>query len=119
MTSVLGRSGGRWAGLAIAVLALAGASPASAAISSTPDQTFVTNGEGDAVVRAGDKIYLGGDFSQVGPRTGPWGAVSASSGQIDTAMPQAAGGAAEVRATVSDGAGGFFVGGDFTHVGTV
>jgi hypothetical protein len=31
---------------------------------------MVTNGEVNAIVPAGDKIYIGGNFTQVGPYTG-------------------------------------------------
>ncbi len=107
----------RVAGLALAVLALACAPPASAAVSAAPDKTFVTDGEVNAVARTADKIYLGGDFSQVGPRIGHWAAISASTGQANATMPQVSGGDGVVNATVADGSGGFFIGGDFTHVG--
>ena len=62
-------------------------------------------------------IYLGGSFSQVGPRTGPWVSLSAASGQVDSAMPQVWGGFAAVNAVVADGSGGFYIGGSFTSRG--
>ena len=106
-------------GLAVVALALLGAAPADAAVSSSPDETFVTDGVVHAVARSADTIYLGGDFERVGPRTGPWVALSASSGEVDAAMPEVSGGEGTVNAIVGDGSGGFFVGGDFTHVGGV
>src|SRR4051812_46122659 len=102
-----------------ALLALA--PPADAAISSTPDDTFVTDGDVNAVVRTADRIYLGGEFNHVGPLTGPWVGLSRSSGQVDATMPQVAllDGDAHVAAIVSDGEGGFYIGGSFTEVGGV
>jgi uncharacterized repeat protein (TIGR01451 family) len=82
-----------------------------------PDPSFVTNGEVDTIARANGRIYIGGAFSEVGPRTGPWASVSAASGQFNAGMPQVSGGAGRVDAIVHDGAGGFYIGGDFTHVG--
>jgi len=109
----------RSAPLAVLALSLLGAAPASAAISSAPDKTFVTNGEVNAIARSADQIYLGGDFTQVGPRTGPWATISTSSGEADASMPQVSGGEGIVNEIVADGSGGFFIGGDFTHVGGV
>jgi hypothetical protein len=92
---------------------------AGAAVGAMPNPTFVTDGPVFAVARTADRLYLGGSFSQVGPRTGPWAAVSASSGSFDPAMPEVSGGGGVVSAIVSDGSGGFFIGGDFTHVGGI
>jgi hypothetical protein len=45
---------------------LAGVAPsAGAALSATADRTWMTNGNVYAVVRAGDRIYLGGQFTSV------------------------------------------------------
>ena len=117
--------GQRWSGLpagAVVVALVSGfvfvRAPASwAATSATPDNTYVTNGTVDAVARTPSTIYLAGRFSQVGPRTGAWVTLSASTGKVDAAMPHVSGGAADVNAIVSDGSGGFYIGGNFTHVG--
>jgi hypothetical protein len=103
----------------ILVLAGLGGSAADAAISSRPDSTYVTNGPVYSVARSADTIYLGGHFDQVGPRTGPWVSISASSGRVDVTLPQVSGGGAVVSAVAADGSGGFYIGGDFTHVGGV
>ena len=103
--------------LVISLIALVLAPAAGAAVSSVPQTGWVTDGPVNAVARSADQIFLGGSFSYVGPRTGPWVALSASSGAVDAAMPQVAGGSAQVYATVADGAGGFYLGGNFTHVG--
>jgi trimeric autotransporter adhesin len=103
----------------VVVLALLGAPSAGAAVVPTPDETFVTNGEVRAIARSADTIYLGGEFSRVGPSTGPWVALSPSSGEVDAGMPEVTGGQGRVNAIVPDGSGGYFVGGSFTHVGGV
>jgi hypothetical protein len=47
------------------------ATPASAAISSDPDPTWMTNGQIRAMVRFGNYIYIGGKFTQVRASTSP------------------------------------------------
>jgi hypothetical protein len=84
-----------------------------------PDDTDVTNGPVWTMARANGRLYLGGQFTMVGPRTGPFGLTSQSGGQLAGAMPAITGGAGRVEAVVSDGAGGFYIGGNFTHVGGV
>jgi len=61
-------------------------------------------------------LYIGGDFDYVGPRTGTGVALSASTAALVANMPEING---PVYAVVSDGAGGWFVGGSFTTVGGV
>ena len=75
--------GDRLVGLALAVLALAVAPTASAAVSLDPGRHLRDRRTVYALARTADQIYLGGSFSQVGPRTGPWVAISASSGQVE------------------------------------
>lgn len=56
----------------MAVVLVAGLStPASAAISSDPDPTWMTNGQIRAMVRYGNYIYIGGKFTQVRASTSP------------------------------------------------
>src|SRR3954452_24000485 len=90
------------------------------ALSSTPDNTWVTDIGRDgvhSVAQLGGTTYLAGAFSHVGPRTGPGVAIDKTSAQWDPAMPQVSGGAAFVEAVTPDGAGGWYIGGAFTHVG--
>src|SRR2546427_4457007 len=104
---------------AVAVAAAAFVFPAEAAapISSLPDRTVVANARVNGIVRIGGTVYIGGYFNRVGPRVGPWAAVDASSGQLVPGLPQVSGGNAKVWATVSDGSGGWYIGGGFTHLG--
>src|SRR5437870_1840279 len=105
------------------VLALAGvlagiaAAPAWAPSFSRPDKTWVANGQVNAIVRSGDTIYIGGSFSQVGPRTGGGAAIDAGSAQADLSLPEVAYGG--INAVAPDGAGGWYVGGSFLVAGGI
>ncbi|MEA5446076.1 hypothetical protein VCB98_09615 [Gammaproteobacteria bacterium AB-CW1] len=70
----------------------------------------------DAAVDA-DRIYLGGDFSRLGPLTGPGAAVHMDSGRLAGAVPYIDG--PSVFAVAADGEGGFYIGGRFESVGGV
>ena len=93
------------------------AAPASAAPSSTPDATYVTNGQVVAIARSGNTIYLGGLFTEVGPRTGPLVRISAASGAFDPTLPQVSGGEGTIDPVISDGAGGEYIGGPIPDAG--
>ena len=74
------------------------------------------NGPVYAIAATTDAVYIGGSFSQVGPPTGPGVAIDASTG-ADTGSAEIAGGGQVLFAVVSDGSGGFYVGGSFERVG--
>lgn len=76
---------------------------------------YATNGTVNAVVASGTSIYIGGSFSQVGPATGGAAPIDISTGAL-LGFPRVNG---TVLALASDGAGGWYVGGSFTHVGGV
>jgi beta-propeller uncharacterized protein DUF5122 len=107
---------------ALLVLALAAGSllvlpttPALATAADFPDQgTWVTNGDVMAVTQVGTRTYLGGNFDQVGPNTGFGVPLNRDSGNIDGLTLKVNG---DVYAAASDGAGGWFIGGNFTRVG--
>lgn len=79
---------------------------------------WVTNGpvNAAAITPDGRTIYIGGDFAEIGPRTGSFVAVDASSGVPSASFPKVNG---IITAIVPDGAGGVFIGGDFSQVGNV
>ena len=54
---------------------------ARAAVSATPSRGYVTNGPVYTVVPTSRAIYIGGNFTQVGPRTGPGVGIDASTGK--------------------------------------
>jgi hypothetical protein len=120
------RMHGRLAVLTLSVLfAAVNVAPASAAATaSPPDVTYVTNGPVQAVLRAGDSIYVGGQFDRVGPRTGP-GVEVGLDGSQHHGIPEVAGAGATsllgsggaINAVAADGAGGWYIGGLFSHVG--
>jgi hypothetical protein len=73
-----------------------------------------------ALQEAAGSVFVGGEFSYVGPRTGNAGRVTdhTSSGTAATlTWPAVEGGV--VKAIVDDGAGGAYIGGSFTTVGGV
>jgi hypothetical protein len=88
--------------------------PASASVSDAPDETWVANGDVNSVFRAGSRIYLGGSFDQIGPSTGSGVSLDAVTGARPASFPEVNG---PVYVTVADGAGGWYIGGDFTRVG--
>ena len=86
----------------------------------------MANGPVQAVVRAGETIYIGGHFDRVGPRTGP-GVEVALNGSQHSGLPQISGAGpssivgsgGSLSAVAADGSGGWYIGGLFTHVGGV
>jgi len=65
----------------------------------------------------GDIASIGGDFTRIGPASGSGVVLDATSAVRDARLPAVAGG--EVRAAVSDGSGGWYIAGEFSHVGSL
>lgn len=86
---------------------------AGAAPSVVPTETWVTDGRVYSILRLGERIYLGGSFTQVGPNTGFGLSIDSATGQRQGG-PKVNG---EIRVAVPDGQGGWFIGGSFTNVG--
>lgn len=100
--------------LASLCLALFAALPSRA---QTVDSTmWLPNDAVCAMARDGGTLYLGGAFTYVGPPTGGLVVADEVTAQLDPAFPRANG---TVNDVVSDGAGGWFVGGGFTSIGGV
>ena len=87
---------------------------AAATVSDAPDETWITNGDVNSVFRAGSRIHLGGNFDQVGVATGSGVPLDPGTGARAAGFPKVNG---PVYAAVPDGAGGWYIGGDFTRVG--
>jgi hypothetical protein len=77
---------------------------------------WVTDGAVHAIAQDGNTLYIGGDFSHVGPDTGPFALLDAASGAARTGWPIVDG---SVYAVAPDGAGGWYLGGQFVAVGGV
>jgi hypothetical protein len=73
-----------------------------------------TNGEVNALAISGNTLYVGGEFTHVGPVTGPGVPVDATTGLPVAGFPAVDG---CIYTVASDGAGGWFVGGSFQTIG--
>lgn len=74
----------------------------------------VVNSVVNAMVRDGNILYLGGGFTRIGPASGGGVPLDGTTGAALAGFPKVAG---NIQAAVSDGAGGWFIGGAFTSVG--
>ncbi len=104
------------AGLFAALAAAPAVARAAAPLSSTPDpHLWVTDGNVFAIAPAPDgSVYIGGAFDYVGPLTGGGAMLQASGGALKSRLGEGPGG---VEVALPDGAGGDYIGGDFTRVG--
>jgi hypothetical protein len=98
--------------LALLVGLLGLAQPAQASAPLMAD-LWVPNGSVQAILLSGSTLYIGGNFTYVGPPTGSFAALDAG-GAPDRAFPPVSG---TINAIAPDGAGGWYVGGTFTSVG--
>jgi hypothetical protein len=80
----------------------------------TQDNWPAPNGEVYTIHQKGNTLYFGGDFNQVGPVTGSSSLIDGTSGLCNISFPRVYG---TVNTTISDGAGGWYIGGNFTRVG--
>lgn len=74
---------------------------------------YITDRAVTDVVQHGNTIYMGGNFTIVGPNTGHAALLDNATGLWDDKMPNING---EVDAIIADGSGGWFIGGAFDHV---
>jgi hypothetical protein len=87
----------------------------STTLPTTVSGRSVVAGYVNAMVRVGDAVYVGGEFSRIANRTGSAVVVPSTGGAIEHHRAEIAGG--PVDAAVADGDGGWYVGGLFTSVG--
>ncbi|HEV7806258.1 MAG TPA: hypothetical protein VGO80_10585 [Solirubrobacteraceae bacterium] len=104
------------AAIAIAVVAPAAARvlPQPPPARPLPSPAYVTDKAVNALARSADTIYLGGEFSRIGPPTGGGVVLDPTDGLRATQFPELRG---IGFAIVPDGAGGYYVGGRFANVG--
>src|SRR5215813_12284373 len=102
------------------VVAAATATPPASAGSQTASAAtqqpglWVTTGPLRASLLVGSTLFIGGDFTYEGPATGHAVSLDPSTGAARAPFPRIGG---TVTAIVSDGAGGWFVGGTLTTAG--
>src|SRR5262245_58823593 len=87
--------------------------PAPTAAQSVREDLWATDGPVNAVACANGQVYVGGAFERVGPPTGGYAGLDIANGETFSPYLQVMG---TVYAQVSDGSGGWFIGGDFTAV---
>lgn len=104
-----------WLAAAGALMAASAVMVAPAGASNVPLNTWVPDtGVQSVSVDTYGRTYLGGDFRNFGPRTGSMWHLTATSDVPAQPFPEFAG---AVNAIVPDGAGGWYVGGNFTYAG--
>ncbi|HEY6196172.1 MAG TPA: hypothetical protein VI504_14135 [Candidatus Eisenbacteria bacterium] len=99
-------------GIVFAFVALIGLRSTAARAQALDGNLWVTDGDVNTIVPWGNTLYIGGTFGYVGPNTGGWTDLDIN-GHATSRLPRLDG---DVTTTVSDGAGGWFLGGSFTHV---
>src|SRR5262245_57076286 len=103
--------------LLFCLLYITWAGSAHAAPASDPLGSFlVTDGQVNALVKVGGTIYIGGAFTTVRPYTGHGVALDVATGVENSTFPRVNGATFVV---LPDGANGWYIGGQFDHVGTV
>ena len=102
------------AALALALCAVAWLAAPRASLAQEPDTScWVTNGPVRAIVQAGQTIYIGGEFTHVGPPTGSFVRLDAATGAVLPPVNRVIG---AVYSVCPDGAGGWFLAGDLKYV---
>ena len=86
--------------------------PSTGSAQTTRENVWVADGEVRCAARSGNVVYIGGNFTAIGPPLGTAVPFDATTGQPLLTL-QVVG---EVHAVVSDGAGGWYLGGLFDHV---
>ena len=101
---------------ALALVIAAIVVPSARAQDLVPDPAYVADGAVNSIARDGTKLYLGGTFTQLSPRTGSVIAVDLLTGERRPAYPEVDG---PIDAFEGDGSGGQFIAGRFETVGGV
>jgi hypothetical protein len=102
------------AALVAGLLVLQDAAPAAASADSNPLPTVGANGDVLAITADAQHVYIAGRFTFVGAHVDRGTVADDATGQRAGSLARVQGGT--VRAAVSDGRGGWYIGGDFTQV---
>jgi len=102
--------------VAIAVPSAGLGAPADSVRREILHDLWVTNGTVNAIARSGNRLYVGGTFSRVGPAAIMGGGSVGLDPRtaLSIGLPAVFG---NVRAVAPDGAGGWYIGGEFDAVG--
>jgi hypothetical protein len=106
----------------LCALALSHLAPLAARAHSLRPDLWIADGTVHATHVNGNTLYLGGSFSYVGPATGPAAQIDGVAGTPIASFPKFEANAPDqpsVNVILSDGAGGWYVGGYFHTVGGV
>lgn len=79
-----------------------------------PTGAVITDGRIYDIARHGNRLYVEGGFKQIGTYAGPDDRLDSGTGQ---SLPTPVIGDGQISVIVSDGAGGWYLGGDFTRIG--
>lgn len=104
---------------ALGIVHVAGGFSLAAEPSSSPVQSafgMLGNGGISIIVPHGNVTYIGGNFDELAAITGSFARLDGSTGKRIAPLAEVRFGG-EVRASVSDGHGGFYIGGTFSSVG--
>jgi trimeric autotransporter adhesin len=114
MRSPLRRSASRFRSLIAAAVMVVLSNGAGASRAQTLDTTlWVPNAEVKSILRVGNTLYLGGNFTEIGPPTGNGVGIQYPSGAVVPGFPKVTG---YVTCVAPDGDGGWYIGGTFTRV---
>src|SRR5215813_3538868 len=103
--------------LPFCLLCITWAGSVHAAPTNDPLGSFLfTDGQVNTILRFGGSIYVGGAFTTVRLYTGHGVALNVNTGEEDSDFPRVNG---SVSVVLPDGANGWYIGGQFDHVGTV
>ena|SRR2546426_451569 len=92
----------------IAIALVLGLAIGAARSQEVDPNVWSANGSVSAIVTVGNTIYLGGDFTTVGPNTGHFVGIDVGTGTSQPGWPRVNG---VVECSAADGAGGRYIGG--------
>lgn len=111
----------RWARRTAAIVVLVGCTALAGQLlaepAATPRLDWLFDGEVAATVRVGDVVYAGGSFRSVSPVSGALGTFFQLSGSTGAPVPGLPIVNGDISVVAPDGAGGYYLSGQFTNIG--